>query len=56
MNKVINLNKDDFQSKTILDPNGIANSLYSGESRFGGGEIYILDYRDKEDEQSNNIF
>ena len=42
MNKVINLNKDDFQSKTILDPDGIANSIYSGECRYGGGEIYVL--------------
>jgi len=40
MNKVINLNKNDFQSKTILDINGICNSLYAGESRYGG-EKYI---------------
>ena len=41
--KVINLNKDDVQSKTILDPNGIAPSLYAGECRGGGGECYVME-------------
>ena len=41
--KVINLNKDDVQSKTILDPNGIAPSLYAGECRYGGGECYVME-------------
>ena len=40
---VINLNKGDVQSKTILDPNGIAPSLYAAECRYGGGEMYVLD-------------
>ena len=43
MPKVINLNKDDVQSKTILDPKGIAPSLYSGECRGGGGECYVME-------------
>ena len=41
--KVINLNKDDVQSKTILDPKGIAPSLYAGECRGGGGECYVME-------------
>lgn len=41
--RVINLNKGDVQSKTILDPDGIAPSLYAGECRGGGGECYVLD-------------
>ena len=40
---VINLNKDDVQSKQILDPKGIAPSIYAGESRGGGGELYVLE-------------
>jgi DNA (cytosine-5)-methyltransferase 1 len=40
--KVINLNKDDVQSKTVLDPNGIAPALYAGECRGGGGECYVM--------------
>ena len=39
---IINLNKDDVQSKTILDPDGIAPALYAGECRYGGGECYVL--------------
>lgn len=38
----LNLNKDDFQSKTVLDPKGITPALYSGETRGGGGEMYVL--------------
>lgn len=49
MNEVINLNKDDFQSKTILDPDGIAIPIYSGESRGGGGEVYVLVKREVRD-------
>ena len=41
--KVINLNKDDVQSKAILDPKGIAPSLYAGECRGGGGECYVME-------------
>ena len=41
--RVINLNKDDVQSKTVLDPSGIAPALYAGECRGGGGECYVLD-------------
>lgn len=41
--KVINLNKDDVQSKQILDPKGIAPSIYAGESRGGGGEMYVIE-------------
>ena len=40
---VINLNKDDVQSKTILDPSGIAPALYAGECRGGGGECYVME-------------
>ena len=41
--KIINLNKDDVQSKAILDPSGIAPSLYAGECRGGGGECYVME-------------
>ena len=41
--RVVNLNKDDVQSKTILDPSGIAPSLYAGECRGGGGECYVME-------------
>ena len=40
---VINLNKDDVQSKAILDPKGIAPALYAGECRYGGGECYVME-------------
>ena len=39
---VINLNKDDVQSKAVLDPRGIAPALYAGECRGGGGECYVM--------------
>lgn len=42
-NGIINLNKHDVQSKAIIDPDGIAPSLYAGECRGGGGECYIMD-------------
>lgn len=41
--QVINLNKDDVQSKQILDPKGISPSIYAGESRGGGGEMYVIE-------------
>ena len=50
--KVINLNKDDFQSKQVLDPKGIAPAIYAGESRGGGGECYIVD---KVTEEQNDL-
>ena len=37
------LNPWDVQSKHIQQPNGVAESLYSGECRYGGGESYVLD-------------
>ena len=37
------LNPWDVQSKHIQQPNGVAESLYSGERRYGGGESYVLD-------------
>ena len=43
VSKVINLNKDDVQSKAILDPSGIAPALYAGECRGGGGECYVME-------------
>ena len=43
--RVVNLNKNDVQSKTILDPKGIAPSLYAGECRGGGGECYVMEER-----------
>ena len=48
--RVINLNKDDVQSKTILDPKGIAPSLYAGECRGGGGECYVMEPSARADE------
>ena len=42
---IINLNKGDVQSKTVLDPKGIAPSLYAGECRGCGGECYVLERR-----------
>lgn len=41
--RIKNLNKGDIQSKTVLDPSGISPTLYSGECRYGGGEMYVLD-------------
>ena len=43
--RVINLNKDDVQSKAILDPKGIAPALYAGECRGGGGECYVMEQK-----------
>lgn len=40
--RIINLNKGDIQSKIVLDPTGIAPTLYSGECRWAGGECYVL--------------
>lgn len=37
------LNPWDVQSKHIQPMDGIAESLYAGESRYGGGESYVLD-------------
>ena len=36
------LNPWDVQSKHIQSENGIAESLYSGECRYGGGESYVM--------------
>ena len=36
------LNSWDVQSKHIQPEDGIAESLYSGECRYGGGESYVL--------------
>ena len=36
------LNPWDVQSKHIMTPDGIAESLYSGECRYGGGEAYVI--------------
>ena len=37
------LNNWDVQSKHIQPTDGIAESLYAGECRYGGGESYLLD-------------
>ena len=37
------LNPWDVQSKHIQSKNGVAESLYAGECRYGGGESYVLD-------------
>lgn len=36
------LNGWDVQSKHIQPPDGVAESLYSGECRYGGGESYVM--------------
>lgn len=36
------LNPWDVQSKHIINEQGVAESLYSGECRYGGGEAYVL--------------
>ena len=36
------LNSWDVQSKHIQSPDGIAEALYSGECRYGGGESYVM--------------
>jgi len=36
------LNPWDVQSKHIQPPNGVAEALYSGECRYGGGESYVM--------------
>lgn len=38
---IVNLNKDDFQSKQILAPDGISPPIYAGEKRGGGREAYV---------------
>ena len=37
------LNSWDVQSKHIQTPDGVAESLYAGECRHGGGESYVMD-------------
>ena len=37
------LNPWDVQSKHIQTPDGVAESLYAGECRYGGGESYVMD-------------
>lgn len=37
------LNSWDVQSKHVQPTNGIAEALYAGECRYGGGESYVLD-------------
>lgn len=54
-NKVINMNKDDIQSKAVIDPNGIAPCLSAGELRYGGGECYVLDNADNISTPDNKI-
>lgn len=36
------LNPWDIQSKHINSPSGVAETLYSGERRYGGGEAYVM--------------
>lgn len=55
------LNSWDVQSKHIQPENGVAESLYSGECRYGGGESYVLQNQDPGcltgwDVQSKRIF
>lgn len=40
------LNPWDIQSKRVIDPDGVADALYSGERRYGGGEAYVMDKLD----------
>ena len=40
------LNPWDIQSKRVIDPSGVADALYSGERRYGGGEAYVMDKPD----------
>lgn len=39
------LNSWDIQSKHIQSPAGVAETLWSGEKRYGGGEAYVFDAR-----------
>ena len=41
------LNSWDVQSKHIQPENGIAEALYSGECRYGGGESYVLSFQER---------
>lgn len=41
----MSLNNWDVQSKHIQPTDGIAESIYAGECRYGGGESYVLDDR-----------
>ena len=36
------LNPWDVQSKHIMLPDGITETIYAGECRYGGGEAYVL--------------
>ena len=40
------LNPWDIQSKHVQSAEGVAETLYSGEARYGGGEAYVLDKPD----------
>lgn len=42
------LNPWDVQSKHIQPEDGITESLYSGECRYGGGESYVLSQKDND--------
>lgn len=48
MGEVKILNPWDVQSKHIHQIDGIASALYSGECRWGGGEIYIMIPKDEQ--------
>lgn len=48
----MNLNPWDVQSKQIHTADGVAPTLYSGECRWGGGELYVLIIK-KQDNSSN---
>ena len=47
------LNPWDVQSKHIQPSDGVAESLYSGECRYGGGESYVMCLNDQGGSQMN---
>ena len=49
----MNLTPWDVQSKQIYTIDGIAPPLYSGECRYGGGEMYIMITKDEAENTEN---
>lgn len=49
------LNPWDVQSKQVHTTDGVASTLYAGECRWGGSELYVLVERLNDDDRTRNI-
>ena len=50
----MNLTPWDVQSKQIYTTDGVSPPIYSGESRYGGGEAYILVVEKQDGKDTDN--